>query len=70
MTPNEQLQLIAAWLSQYVTPSSGGILVPAEADFIRDGIRLLIDNGVMTPEEARKEALENFQVIIPWDLMD
>lgn len=70
MTPNEQLQLIAAWLSQYVTPSSGGILVPAEADFIRDGIHLLIDNRVMTPEEIRKEALEEFQVIIPWDIMD
>lgn len=69
MTPNEQLQLIAAWLSQYVTPTSGGIMVPADAAFIKAGIRLLIQNEVMTPEEIREEALKEYQVIIPWELL-
>ena len=66
---NEQLQLVAAWISQYVTPTDGGLMIPADPRFLKDGIQLLIEGGVMTPEEIRREALKDYGVIIPWELM-
>lgn len=66
---SEQLHLIAAFLSQYVTANKGGLLVPPDPAFLREGIRLLLDNGVMTTEEIKLEALRDYSVIIPYYLL-
>ena len=65
---NDQLQLIAAFLSQYVTSNRGGLSVPADPAFLKDGIRLLIEKRVMTAEEIKIEALKEYSVIIPYYL--
>lgn len=55
---------VSAWLRQYVQVPGGGLL-PESERHIRDGLSLILDEGVMTGKEARREALEEFNVIIP-----
>jgi len=62
-----QIERIAAWLNQYVSYDGG--LLPADKDSVRDGLMLLIDEKVMTIDEMRLEALKEYNVIIPWDLL-
>lgn len=58
-------RLIACWLSQYCEDIFGERLIPPDPDYIRDAIRLLISEGVMTTEDIRREAVIDFGVIIP-----
>ncbi len=62
----ETRRRIAAWLSKYVR-TRGGRVVPPDEGFLRDGIGLLIREGVMTKQEVRAEALNEYDVIIPED---
>lgn len=64
---NEQLELIAHFLSKYAVPTSGGLSLPADPAYIRDAIRALIEEKVMTADEIRREALKEQSVIIPYD---
>ena len=59
---NDYRERIAAFLSQYVT--IGGSVVPADDVYIKDAIQLIIENGVMTKDEMRAEALRDYSVII------
>ncbi len=67
---NEQMKLIAEWLSQYVIPKDGGLALPEDPLFLKDGIRLLMEHGIMNEEEIRREALNDYGVIIPWELIN
>ena len=62
------LQRLAAFLSQY-TRNKGGGVIPPEPGYVKDAIRLLIDEEVMTAEEIRREALQEFGVIVPAELL-
>lgn len=64
---SEQLELIAHFLSKYVTPKSGGLSLPADPTYIKNAIHLLIKEKVMTADEIRREILEEQSVIIPYD---
>ncbi len=64
----EQLRRIAAYLQQYVQNLDGDPMIPATPSYIKSGIKLLLDGKIMTVSEMRQEALEQFSVIIPWDL--
>lgn len=65
---NDQLQLTANFLSQYIRLNEGGMAIPPEAEVIKQCIELLLDEKVMTVDEIRMEALRDFDVIIPWSL--
>ena len=56
---------IAAWLSQYVRTQTPSSLLPASPDWIRDGLELLIGEGVMSAEEALLECALEYNAIIP-----
>lgn len=60
----DTLQRLACFLGQYAQKRGGGV-VQAEVPMVKDAIRLLIDEEVMTAEEIRREALEEFGVIVP-----
>lgn len=62
------LQRLAAFLSQYARDKDGGV-IPPELAYVKDAIALLIDEEVMTAEEIRREALEEFDVIVPAELL-
>ena len=62
-----QLELIAAFLSQYLQANDGMLIPPNEA-YIRDGIAVLLEENIMTLYELRMEALRDFNVIVPWNL--
>ena len=62
----ETRQRIAAWLSKWVY-AHGGHVVPPDERYLREGIGLLIREGVMTRQEVRAEALDEYDVIIPED---
>lgn len=64
----DTLQRLAAFLSQYAQKRGGGV-VQAEVPMVKDAIALLIDEEVMTAEEIRREALEEFGVIVPAELL-
>lgn len=68
MIQPDTLQRLAAFLSQYAQPWGGGVL-RADAAMVKDAIALLIDEEVMTAEEIRQEALEEFGVIVPAELL-
>lgn len=61
-----QLDLIAEFLSEYV--DYAGSTVPGSVDPVKDAIAVLLENGVMTIDEMRHEALRDYNVIIPWNL--
>ena len=61
----ETRQRIAAWLSKYA--HTYGHVVPLDERYLREGIGLLIREGVMTKQEVRAEALNEYDVIIPED---
>lgn len=58
-------QRIAAWLSQYVKAPTPTELLPASPDWIRDGLALLIGEGVMSAGEALLECALEYNAIIP-----
>ncbi len=64
----DTLQRLAAFLSQYARDKDGGV-IPPESAYVKDAIRLLIDEEVLTAEEIRREALEEFGVIVPAELL-
>ena len=64
---SEQLKLVSAFLSQYVQPEEGMIL-PDDEESIRGAIELLLHENVMTVGEIKKEALEEYNVIVPYNL--
>jgi len=64
----EQLKRIAAFLNQYVQPNEGSAILPANETYIKAAIEVLITDGVMTAEEIKAEALEEYSVIIPFHL--
>lgn len=68
MIQSDTLQRLACFLSQYARDKDGGV-VQAEVPMVKDAIDLLIDEEVMTAEEIRREALEEFGVIVPAELL-
>ena len=56
---------IAAFLSQYIRP--GGDPVEPNVYAILPAIRALIETGRFTPDEMRRRALAEWDVIIPRD---
>lgn len=64
----EQLKRIAAFLNQYVQPNEGSAILPADENYIKEAIEMLITDEIMTAEEIRAEALEEYDVIVPWNL--
>ena len=64
----DTLQRLAAFLSQYARSRDGGV-IPPETAYVKAAIRLLIDEEVMTAEEIRREALKEFGVIVPSELL-
>lgn len=65
---NDQYRLIAAFLSQYLTANDDGLAIPPIENYLREGLCMLVRDGVMTAEEIRQEALDDYSVIIPWFL--
>ena len=68
MIQPDALQRLACFLSQYARSKDGGV-IPPETAHVKDAIRLLISEEVMTAEEIRREALEEFGVIVPAELL-
>lgn len=64
---DDQIERIAAFLRQYVE-YDGGLLLPADREAIKDAVSLMIENKIMSVDEMRREALREYNVIIPWDL--
>lgn len=64
----ETLQRLACFLSQYVQGWYMRVIEP-DAAMVKDAIYLLISEEVMTAEEIRREALEEFGVIVPAELL-
>ena len=64
----EQLKRIAAFLNQYVKPNEGSAILPADEAYIKAAIEVLISDGVMTADEIKVEALEEYDVIVPFYL--
>ena len=64
----ENLKRISAFLSQYVRPIEGSAIIPADEAYIKDAIGFLITEGLMTADEIRFEALDEFDVIVPYYL--
>ena len=65
----ENLKRISAFLSQYVRPIEGSAIIPADEAHIKDAIEFLVTEGMMTVDEIRLEALDEFDVIIPYYLL-
>lgn len=61
---DDSKERIAAFLRYYVETPGGGLL-PAQDVYLKAGIAEIIENGVMTKDEIRKEALKKQHVIIP-----
>lgn len=68
MIQPDTLKRLACFLSQYVQCWYMRVIEP-DAAMVKDAIALLIDEEVMTAEEIRREALEEFGVIVPAELM-
>ena len=62
----EQLKRVAAFLQQYVKTADNSPTLPADMAMLKDAIFTLLDAKVMTVDEIRREALEEFDVIVPW----
>jgi len=63
---DEQLKRIAYFLSQYVH-CNGGPLPWDDIEVIKDAVAIVLNDEVMTVDEMRREALKEYDVIIPWD---
>ena len=61
-----QLKRIAAFLNQYVN-CDGYPTLPENEVFVKDAISVLVEQNVMSVSEIRREALRDYDVIIPWD---
>ena len=68
MIQPETLKRLACFLSQYAQCWYTRVIEP-DAAMVKDAIALLIDEEVMTAEEIRREALEEFDVIVPAELL-
>ena len=68
MIQHDALSRLSCFLSQYARDKDGGV-IQAEVPIVKDAIRLLISEEVMTAEEIRREALEEFGVIVPAELL-
>ena len=62
----EQLKRVAAFLQQYIQTADNNPVLPVDMAILKDAIFTLLDAKVMTVEEIRREALEEFDVIVPW----
>lgn len=65
MLTNDQDDRIAHFLSIYVIDANTGGVLPAHPAYIKDAIGLILDKGVMTEKEMKREALKDWNVIIP-----
>ena len=65
---DEQMMRIAHFLSQYVH-CNGGPLPFDDAKVLKDAIAMILKDEVMTVTEMRCEALADYNVIIPWDMI-
>lgn len=65
---DEQMKRIAAFLSQYVH-CNGGLLPEDDVDTLKDAIAMILKDEIMTVAEMRCEALADYGVIIPWDMI-
>lgn len=65
---DEQMKRIAYFLSQYVH-CNGGPLPFDDEKVLRDAIAMILKDEVMTVTEMRCEALAEYDVIIPWDMI-
>lgn len=62
----EQLNRIRDCLSRYVQQPDGRVIPPTR-DHIMDAIQVLIEDGYMTSDQIRFEALYYYDVIIPYN---
>lgn len=65
---DEQMMRIAHFLSQYVH-CNGGPLPFDDVKVLKDAIAMILKDEVMTVTEMRCEALADYNVIIPWDMI-
>ena len=63
---DEQLKRIAYFLSQYVH-CNGGPIPWDDVEVIKDAVSIVLEDEVMTVDEMRREALKEYDVIIPWN---
>lgn len=63
----DQYQRIAAFLTRYCMRGDGNPVLPPDPAYLKAAISLLIERDVMTADEIRAEALDEFNVIIPSD---
>lgn len=68
MIQPDTLKRLACFLSQYVQGWYMRVIEP-DAAMVKDAIALLINEEVMTAEEIRREALQEFGVIVPAELL-
>ena len=64
---SEQVLRIAAYLSQYIVADNGFPVLPSKPDILKKAIKMVMDGYGMTEEDVKKEALSDFDVIIPYD---
>ena len=64
---DEQLYRICNYLNQYLLRNDGYLLRPDPA-YLKAGISMLIEKEVLTKEEIKREALEDYSVLIPENL--
>ena len=62
---NDFLCRCAAYLSQYCDYYDGNPVLPPEENTLKDAVKTIIENQVMSASELRAEALSEFGVIIP-----
>ena len=62
---NDQLMRIALYLSAFVQAITGEEILPADPEYIKAAIRVIIDDGIMTAQEIRLGALRETDVFIP-----
>lgn len=63
---SEFLSRLAAYLSQYCDYYDGNPVLPPEEDVLRDAVKTIIENQVMSVDELKAEALSEFGVIVPY----
>ncbi len=54
---------LAAFISEYIDTINGG--KHTDDDVIRQSIKILITENVFTVESLRKQAIKDFQILIP-----
>ena len=65
----EFLERVGHFLAQYVDAKSGHAKDLRLPEVQRSALRLLLRERVMTADALRREALRDYDVIIPWDYL-